>query len=132
MDDGVTLDRDRRRHDQGARALNAEITEIDAGSAGIRAAITGIAGINDIKIGRCAMSLIIFGDTRMAEIIIDPAATAEHVLDAMDLVRLLLAHGVTAAKIIRTQHQHSPRHQLRDPPSGDRQSAALPQIRRLK
>jgi hypothetical protein len=103
VDDGVTLDRDRRRHDQGARALNAGITEIDAGSAGIRAAITGIAGINDIKIGRCAMSLIIFGDTRMAEIIIDPAATAEHVLDAMDLVRLLLAHGVIAAKIVRTQ-----------------------------
>ena len=55
------------------------------------------------------MSLIIFGDSRMAEIVIDPAATTEHVLDAMDLVRLLLAHGVTAAKIIRTQTaQESP------------------------
>jgi hypothetical protein len=124
LDDGVTLDRDRRRHDQGAcapgNAFNAGIVEIDvgiaeigtaiagiaeigatiSGIAGIGAAITGIAGINDIKIRRRAMSLIIFGDGRMAEIIIE--STAKPITADM-LVRLLLAHGVIAAKIIRTQ-----------------------------
>jgi hypothetical protein len=46
------------------------------------------------------MSLIIFGDGRMAEIIIE--LTAKPITADM-LVRLLLAHGVTAAKIIRIQ-----------------------------
>jgi hypothetical protein len=48
------------------------------------------------------ITIITFTDDRIAEIIIDPAATPEHVLDAVDLARLLLAHGITAAKIIRT------------------------------
>jgi hypothetical protein len=105
VDGGVTLNRDRRRHDQDAcapvnAAFNAGIAEIDAGIAEIGATITGIAGINDIKIRRRAMSLIIFGDGRMAEIIIE--STAKPTTADM-LVCLLLAHGVTAAKIIRTQ-----------------------------
>jgi hypothetical protein len=37
---------------------------------------------------------------RMAEIIVE----AEEVPDAMDLVRLLLAHGITAAEIIKAQN----------------------------
>jgi hypothetical protein len=130
LGDGVTLDRDRRRHDQGAcepaDALNAEIAEIDAGIAKIDVIIAriaeidviiagiaeidviiiGIADINEIEIRRRAMSLIIFGDARMAEIIIE--STAKPITADM-LVRLLLAHSVTAAKIIRIQTaQESP------------------------
>ena len=56
-----------------------------------------------------ALTLRIFNDGRLAEIVLDRSATTKHVLDAMDLVRLLLAHGVTSAKIIRTQTaQESP------------------------
>jgi hypothetical protein len=36
----------------------------------------------------------------IAEIIIDPAAPAEHVLDAMDLARIMLAHDAIAAKVV--------------------------------
>ena len=105
LGDGVTLDRDRRRHDSCAcapvNAFNAEIAENIAEIAEIDVTIiiTGIAGINDIKIGRRVMSLIIFGDGRMAEIIIKSTAKP---IPADMLVRLLLAHGVTAAKIIRS------------------------------
>jgi hypothetical protein len=97
-------------------AFNAGIAEIDAGIAEINvtiagiarigATIIGIADINEIKIRLRVMSLIIFGDTRMAEIIIESTAKP---ITANMLVRLLLAHGVTAAKIIRTQTaQESP------------------------
>jgi hypothetical protein len=66
------------------------------------------------------MSLIIFGDGRTAEIIIE--STAKPITADM-LVRLLLAHGVIAAKIIRTQAaKEIPRHQHRHPDHhGDRQ-----------
>ena len=100
MGGGVTINRDRRRHDRGACAPVNALTEIDARIAGIGATITGIADINVIKIRRRAMSLIIFGDGRMAEINIE--STAKPITADM-LVRLLLAHGMTAAKIIRTQ-----------------------------
>jgi hypothetical protein len=98
--------------DAGIAEINVTIVgiaEIDvtiAGIARIGATIIGIADINEIKIRRRAMSLIIFGDTRMAEIIIESTAKP---ITANMLVRLLLAHGVTAAKIIRTQTaQESP------------------------
>jgi hypothetical protein len=82
--------------------FNAGIAEFDAEIAGMGATITGIADINEIKIRRRTMSLIIFGDGHMAEIIIE--STAKPITADM-LVRLLLAHGVTAAKIIRTQNR---------------------------
>jgi hypothetical protein len=44
--------------------------------------------------------LRIFNDDRLAEIVLDRSATIEHVLDAMDLVRLMLQHGVTAVEVI--------------------------------
>lgn len=42
-------------------------------------------------------------DGRIAEIIIDRSAAPEHVLDAMDLVRVLIADGVVAAKVIKLE-----------------------------
>jgi hypothetical protein len=48
--------------------------------------------------------LQIFNDDRLAEIVLDRSATPEHVLDAMDLCACCLAHGVTAARIIRTNN----------------------------
>jgi hypothetical protein len=42
------------------------------------------------------VTIITFTDGRIAEVVIDRSATAEHVLDAMDLVRIMIAHGVTA------------------------------------
>jgi hypothetical protein len=44
--------------------------------------------------------LRIFNDDRLAEIVLDRSATIEHVLDAMDLVRLMLQHGITAVEVI--------------------------------
>jgi hypothetical protein len=51
-------------------------------------------------------------------------ATTEHVLDAMDLARLLLAHGVTAAKITRTTQtaKESPLPAVCDPTGGGQSS----------
>ena len=46
--------------------------------------------------------IITFTNGGIAEVVIDPSATTAHILDAMDLVRAMLAHGVLAAKIIRT------------------------------
>ena len=54
-----------------------------------------------ITITTAGITIITFTDDRIAEIIIDPAATPEHVLDAVDLARLLLAHGITVAKIVK-------------------------------
>lgn len=45
------------------------------------------------------VTLIRFDDGQIAQIVLDHSATPEHVLDTMDLVRLMLQHGVTAAAI---------------------------------
>jgi 2-keto-3-deoxy-6-phosphogluconate aldolase len=57
---------------------------------------------------------------RMAEIIVE----AEEVPDAMDLVRLLLARGITVAEIIRTTQtaKESPLPTVCDPTGGGQSS----------
>ena len=52
-----------------------------------------------------AVTIVTFTDDRIAEIRLDHSASAEHVLDAMDLVRLMLKHGVVAAKIIHLEQK---------------------------
>jgi hypothetical protein len=54
-----------------------------------------------------AVTIIIFADGRMAEIIINSTAKP---ISADELLRLMRAHGVTAAKIIRIQPQKKARH----------------------
>jgi hypothetical protein len=49
-----------------------------------------------------AVILRTFNDNRIAEIVLDCSATAKHVLDAMDLVHIMLQLGATAAKIIKS------------------------------
>jgi hypothetical protein len=49
------------------------------------------------------ITIITFTDDGIAEIIIDPAATAEHVLDAMDLTRAMLEHGITAVRVLKSK-----------------------------
>ena len=44
------------------------------------------------------VTITTFTDGRIAEVIIDRSATPEHVLDAMDLVRVLIADGVRRGK----------------------------------
>jgi hypothetical protein len=67
------------------------------------------------------MSLIIFGDGRMAEIVINPAMKP---VSAAMLVRVMIAHGVTAAKIIRTTQpaKRSPLPAVCDPTGGGQSS----------
>jgi alkyl sulfatase BDS1-like metallo-beta-lactamase superfamily hydrolase len=46
-----------------------------------------------------AVTIVTFVDGGTAEIVIDRAASSEHIMDAMDLVRLMLQHGVITAAI---------------------------------
>jgi hypothetical protein len=57
---------------------------------------------------RPGITIVTFTDDRTAEICLDHLASAEHVFDAMDLARLMLKHGITAVKIIRTQTARKP------------------------
>jgi hypothetical protein len=52
-----------------------------------------------------AATITLFDDGRLAEVVVGRAATA---FDAMELARLLLAHGITAAKIIRHSEIDNP------------------------
>ena len=62
MDGGVTLDRDRRRHDQRARAperaFNAGITEINAGITEIDVTIAEIDAIGAISFAITTITVI--------------------------------------------------------------------------
>src|SRR5512135_1556352 len=45
------------------------------------------------------VTIVKFTDGRIAEIVLDRSGITEHVLGAMDLVRLMLQAGITAASI---------------------------------
>jgi hypothetical protein len=74
---------------------------------------TGVANIGEIELVFVRLGpdpgftmIKAYDDGRMAEIIVQEAS---EVRDAMDLVHMLIAHGVTAAKIIkRKPHTKSP------------------------
>jgi hypothetical protein len=83
---------------------------------------TGVANIGEIELvlrlgpDPSFTMIKIYDDGRMAEIIIQEAS---EVPDAMDLVRMLIAHCVTAAKIIKPQTAHEkPATAVCDPTGG--------------
>jgi hypothetical protein len=45
------------------------------------------------------VTLVTFTEGGTAEIVIDRTASTEHIMDAMDLARLMLQHNVTTAAI---------------------------------
>lgn len=54
------------------------------------------------------ITLIRFDDAGIAEIVLYPSASSEHVLDAGDLARLLLVHGITVAKVANPNPAEAP------------------------